>query len=148
MHVYNPLEDYTPPEYVPGTYQALLIREGLDLSGTGEKLSDRGPDVEPVNYDSSRRTGIEIIGTITRNYFSPDTLVIHYREAGRQRESSTLHELEYFDAETMCGCFQSTIADTVGSVWWDRVDGRDGLYEPVARPGVCGDVDCGRDSRT
>ena len=125
------------------TYQALLVQEGLDLSGTGEKLSDRGTGVEPVDYDSSRRANIDVMGNITRNYFSPDALVIHYREAGRRRESSTLHELEYFDAETMCGCFQSTIADTVGSVWWERVVDRDGLYEPVGRPGVCGDVDCG-----
>ena len=125
------------------TYQALLVQEGLDLSGTGEKLSDRGPDIEPVDYDSSRRSNIDVMGNITRNYFSPDTLVIHYREAGRRRESSTLHRLEYFDAETMCGCFQSTIADTHGSVWWENVDGRDGLYEPVDRPGVCRDVTCG-----
>ena len=125
------------------TYQALLVQEGLDLSGTGEKLSDRGAGAEPVDYDSSRRTNIEVMGNITRNYFSPDALVIHYREAGRRRESSTLHELEYFDAETMCGCFQSTIADTAGPVWWARVDDRDEMYEPVDRPGVCRDVDCG-----
>ena len=124
------------------TYQALLVQEGLDLSGTGEKLSDRG-SVEPVDYDSARRANIEVMGTIARSYFSPDALVIHYREAGRRRESSTLHQLEYFDAETMCGCFQSTIADTRGSVWWERVANRDGLYEPVDRPGVCRDVDCG-----
>ena len=127
------------------TYQALLVQEGVDLSGTGEKLSDRGSDIEPVDYDSSRRTNIELMGTITRNYFSPDALVIHYREAGRRRESSTLHRLEYFDAETMCGCFQSTIADTIGSVWWERAGGGDArFYEPVEKPGVCGAVDCGR----
>ena len=125
------------------TYQALLIQEGLDLSGSGEKLSDRGPPgIDPVDYDSSRRVNVEVTGIITRNYFSPDALVIHYREAGRHRESSTLHELQYFDAETMCGCFQSTIADTRGSVWWDRVDGRDDLYEPVDRPVACRDVHC------
>ena len=127
------------------SYQVLLVREGLDLSGSGEKLSDRGPDVEPADYDSGRGANIEVMGNVTRNYFSPDALVIHYREAGRLRESSTLHELEYFDEDTMCGCFQSTIADTLGSVWWVRAYGRDGLYEPVERPGVCEDIDCGRD---
>ncbi len=125
------------------TYQALLIQEGLELSGTGEKLSDRGDGFEPVDYDSDRRANIDVMGNITRSYFSPDALVIHYREAGRRRESSTLHQLEYFDAETMCGCFQSTIADTRGSVWWERVEAPDGLYQPVDRPGVCGSVDCG-----
>ena len=125
------------------TYQALLVQEGLDLSGTGEKLSDRGPTVEPMDYDSDRRANIDVMGTITRSYFSPDALVIHYREAGRRRASSTLHQLEYFDAETMCGCFQSTIADTRGSVWWVRVGDRAGLYEPVDRPGACRKINCG-----
>ena len=123
------------------TYQALLVQEGLDLSGTGEKLSDRGPEGEQVEYDSNRRTNIEIMGNVTRNFFSPDALVIHYREAGRRRESSTLHQLEYFDSETMCGYFQPTIADTVGSVWWERVDDREGLYKPLDRPSECEDVD-------
>ena len=125
------------------TYQALLIQEGLDLSGSGEKLSDRGPPrIDPIDYDSSRRVNVEVTGIITRNYFSPDALVIHYREAGRRRDSSTLHQLQYFDSATMCGCFQSTIADTRGSVWWERVGDRDELYEPVDQPAACRDVEC------
>jgi hypothetical protein len=125
------------------TYQALLIQEGLNLSGAGEKLSDRGPDpMEPVDYTDDRRSNIELVGNIARSYFSPDRLVVHYREAGRRRQSSTLHQLEYFDAKTMCGCFQSTVADTDGSVWWARADGRADLYEPVGRPAACHAVDC------
>lgn len=125
------------------TYQALLIQEGLELSGTGEKLSDRGPLIEPVDYDSDRRSNIRLVGHVTRNYFSPDALVIHYDEQGRVRQSSTLHQLVYFDASTMCGCFQSTIADTLGSVWWERMDDRNDFYEPVRAPTVCRDVKCG-----
>lgn len=124
------------------TYQALLIQEGLDLSGTGEKISDRGPNIDPIDYISSRRSNIQLNGTVSRNYFSPDRLVIHYEEAGRRRTSSTLHRLSYFNEHTMCGCFQSTIADTTGSVWWERVTDRDSLYEPVVRPTLCNDVDC------
>ena len=126
-----------------GDCQALLIQEGLELSGAGEKLSDRGSDVEPVDYDSGWRANIDVMGNVTRNYFSPDALARRYREAGRRRDSSTLHEPQYFDAETICGCFQSTIADTAGSTWWERVDGRDRLYAPVGRPGVCGGGACG-----
>ena len=125
------------------TYQVLLIQEGLKLSGAGEKLSDRGPaPIERVDYSDDRRTNIDLVGNVARSYFSPDGLVIHYREAGRRRQSSTLHELEYFDAQTMCGCFQSTVADTRGSVWWERVEGRADLYEPVGRPAQCRSVDC------
>ena len=51
--------------------------------------------------------------------------MIHYRESGRWRESSTLHRLVYFGEQTMCGCFQSTVADTLGPIWWQRVGDRD-----------------------
>jgi len=94
---------YRPFQDLNVTYQALLIQEGLDLSGTGEKLSDHGPQGDSVEYSNDRRTNIQLVGNITRNYFSPDALVLHYMEAGRLRESSTLHQLEYFDAQTMCG---------------------------------------------
>ena len=125
------------------TYQALLMQEGLDLSGTGEKLSDRGPaPMEPVDYTDDRRTNIELAGHVARSYFSPDGVVIHYREAGRRRDSSTLHRIRYFDARTMCGCFLSTVADTRGLVWWERADGRADLYEPVGRPAACPAVSC------
>ena len=133
---------FAPFQDLKVTYQALLIQEGLELSGTGEKLSDRGPDMEPVDYDSDKRTSVQIVGNVTRAYFSRDSLVIHYNEAGRRRESATLHQLEYFDAQTMCGCFQSTIADTYGSVWWERLHERDDFYRPVERPDVCSHVGC------
>ena len=132
---------YRPFRGLKVTYQALLIQEGLELFGTGEKLSDLEPEGSRVEYTNDKRTNIEVVGNITRNYFSPDTLVIHYNEEGRRRESSTLHQLVYFDEQTMCGCFQSTIADTVGSVWWERIKDRDNFYEPVSKPAICS-TDC------
>ena len=124
------------------TYQALLIQEGLELSGTGEKLSEKTPGSDLVKYDGDKRTSIQIVGNVTRAYFSRDTLVIHYNEAGDRRDSATLHQLEYFDAQTMCGCFQSTIANTYGSVWWERLGERDDFYRPAELPNVCSHVDC------
>ena len=132
---------YEPFRGLKVTYQALLIQEGLELVGTGEKLSDLEPQGSRVEYTNDKRTNIEVTGNITRNYFSPDTLVIHYNEEGRRRESSTLHQLVYFDEQTMCGCFESTIADTFGSVWWERIEDRDSFYAPVSRPAVCS-ADC------
>ena len=122
-------------------YQALLIQEGLELSGTGEKLSEqeRGKELKKHN---GKPVEIIAVGNITRNYFSRDALVIHYVEKGTQRVSSTLHQLVYFDEQTMCGCYQSTIANTVGSVWWQRVYNGKNLHRSVERPAACSDVDC------
>ena len=48
------------------TYQVLLVRERLDLSGSGEKLSDQAVDLERVDYDSGRGANIEVMGNVTR----------------------------------------------------------------------------------
>ena len=124
------------------TYQALLIQEGLHLTGSGEKMSAVSPTIQLETYEAAQRGNVELSGNIRRNYFSPDQLVMHYKEAGAKRESSTLHELEYFDPEAMCGCFVTTIANTRGTVWWRRVGDSNGLAEPVQRIDICGHVSC------
>ena len=124
------------------TYQALLIQEGLHLTGSGEKMSAVSPTIAQEEYPSADRANVELSGNIRRNYFSPDELIIHYKEAGARRESSTLHELKYFDPQAMCGCFVTTIASTRGTVWWRRVEDRIGLAAPVSKMDVCGAVQC------
>jgi hypothetical protein len=125
------------------TYQALLIQEGLTLNGTGEKVSDKVATADEVKeYSDSARVHIDLEGTVRRKYFSPDELVIHYKEDGKLRPSSTLHDLKHFDHETMCGCFASTIADTTGTVWWARVEKDVMVTNPVERPKNCSEVVC------
>lgn len=124
------------------TYQALLFQEGLNLTGHGEKLSDRGPTQDAVDYTGDRRTNIGIRGVIERSYFSSDTVRIHYGEAGRRRDSATFHRLAHCGRDALCGCFRSTIADTSGPAWWQRRGGLDRIHEPVKRPDDCGGADC------
>ena len=106
------------------TFQALLIQEGLRLSGTGEKVSERSPGKDQINYTGKDRKNIQIVGSIKRNYFSDDELVLHYTEEGEHRESSTVHRLVLLGQETMRGRFWSTIANTSGSVGWQYGDSR------------------------
>ena len=124
------------------TYQVLLLQDGTRFSGSGEKVSERGPTQDPVNYVGDRRTNIDLTGTIAHNYFSGDTSVVQYHESGRRRESSTLHRLALCGPDIMCGCYQSTIADTSGRVWWQRGHGRAHLYQPVEEPMICRQIDC------
>ena len=124
------------------TYQVLLVQDGLTLSGHGEKLSDRSPGGNAEDYTGARRTNIEMLGTVTRNYLSRDTLLLHYSEEGHLRESGTVHRVVQCGEGMLCGCFLSTIADTTGSVWWQPRGGLDRLYEPVERPPKCRDASC------
>ncbi|MYD92951.1 MAG: hypothetical protein F4Y02_04515 [Chloroflexi bacterium] len=128
------------------TYQVLLVQDGLGVSGHGEKVSDRGPGGDATDYAGARRTNIEMQGTVTRNYLSRDTLLLHYDEEGRRRDSATVHRLVQCGAGMLCGCFRSTIADTTGSVWWQRRGSLDLLYEPVERPDNCPGASCWADA--
>ena len=128
------------------TYQVLLVQEGVKLSGHGEKLSDRGPGQDAVDYVGDRRTNIQVRGSITRNYLSRDTLLVHYQEKGRRRDSATVHRLVECGPGMLCGCFRSTIADTTGSVWWERRRGLSRLYEPVEGPEHCRNGNCWSDA--
>ena len=113
------------------TYQVLLIQEDRKLSGTGEKLSDRGLTQESINYIGKDRSKIQIDGNIRRNFFLRYEVVIHYREEGELRESSTTQRLRQCGRDTMSGCFWSTIANTSGPVRWQRSVSRID-NEPVA----------------
>ena len=75
------------------TYEVLLIQEGLKLSGSGEKVSEGGPTQASKNYSGeSRRTHIDIVGSVVRNYFSPDVLVLYCEEENDDsRPSSSFH---------------------------------------------------------
>ena len=118
------------------TYQVLLIQDGLELSGSGEKLSDRGAGQPLRDYKGEDRGHIQIVGGIKRNYFSRDAVVLHYREEGQSRESSTLHQLVEYGRESMSGRFSTTIANTSGPVLWQRrasIFESDRIYEPAER---------------
>ena len=130
---------YNPYKDMQVTYQALIVQDDLQLRGTGEKLSAKSTKFELEQYVGKARTNITIEGSIKRNYFSRDELVIHYTEDGGKRISSTLHQLEHFDPNVMCGCFLSTIADTTGTVWWQKVVDRKQLVEgePLKKPATC-----------
>jgi hypothetical protein len=130
---------YAPYKNMQVTYQALIIQDNLQLRGTGEKLSAIGPGFDLEQYDGKARTNIRIEGSIKRNYFSRDELVIHFEEEGSKRSSSTLHQLEHFDPNMMCGCYLTTASDSGGSVWWQRVIDREQLVEadPLQKPAIC-----------
>ena len=90
------------------TYQVLLVQDGLKLLGHGEKLSDWDPGRDAVDYAGDRRTNVEVRRAVTRNYLSRDTLLLHYKEKGRRRDSTTVHRLVECGRGMLCGCFRST----------------------------------------
>ena len=122
------------------TYQALLTQNELTLSGTGEKLSDRGPGRIPINYYGDKRTNIDLTGSFTRRFFTQDLLMLSYKEDGKQRQSSTILRLVIHDDDILCGCFVTTVADTFGPVVWQRISSQRKIYESIDLLKSCEDV--------
>ena len=119
------------------TYQALIVQEGLSLSGLGEGLSSVGPSVPRENYKPKDRVNIELSGYVKNNFFSPDEFILQYKERGAVRESATLHNVVLSSDGSGCGCFQSTIAATRGLVQWRRMTTTDRASDPIERSAAC-----------
>ena len=100
-------------------YTVLLMQEGNNIYGTGEKIEDK-LNGKTSSYSGSKRIQIKISGHLKNNFLTKDTLNIHYTEEGSLRSSSTLHNLIRFDDKYMSGKFYSTIADSEGKVGWNR----------------------------
>lgn len=102
------------------TYEVILIQDGLRLTGSGEKISEAQNDGTKIEYEGDGRTPIEIEGTINSNYLSHNNLNLHYKESGSLRDSASFHRLTIFDPVRMSGKWESTIANSSGSVSWKR----------------------------
>lgn len=74
-------------------YRVLLIQDGANLVGTGER--DREDSSTGVrSYGGSDRTPIQVKGKIEKNYLSPDVIRIHWEADGEARKSSTFFNLK------------------------------------------------------
>ncbi len=126
--------DYSKYEGLRVYYQALLHQEGLKVRGSGEKVFEDFVDpTKPSRiYTGPERRLIRIQGYIKNNFWRRDTLVLHYWEEGGRRTSSTFHKLTHFDDDHMHGTFESTIANAVGEVTWDRKEFEDLPRSPGA----------------
>lgn len=110
---------YNPFKGLKVTYTVLLTQEGDKVFGTAEKIKDE-LDGTATRYFGKERVQVKVSGYLKNNFLMKDTLNIHFVEHGRDRTSSTLHNLVRFSDRSMGGEFFSTIADSEGSVSWSR----------------------------
>ena len=114
--------NHPPYQGLQVTYRALLTQEGGKLSGTGEKTSECGPTQPSKEYFGADRVHIRIEeGIVVRKAspYQPAEVNMRYTEEGDERRSSTFLRLVCCK-DAMIGSFESTIADTRGSVTWRR----------------------------
>jgi hypothetical protein len=111
--------DYNPYQNMMLRYTVVLIQEGLQLKGSGEKIFEKNK-VEEIEYIGKNRSIIEVSGIINKNLFSKSNVEIHYKEKNEVRESSSIHNVNIQDFNSMSGSFVSTIANQQGKAKWIR----------------------------
>ena len=119
---------YRPYEGMELTYEVMLEKDGLKLSGRGEKIRERVADGKTRDYVGAKRVHIEISGRIARRLVGKGTAEIHIHEQNSRRASTTLHNVT-LDREMMSGEFVSTVAGQKGRVLWTRSDPHGGTSE-------------------
>jgi hypothetical protein len=111
--------DYNPYQDMMLRYTVVLIQEGLQLKGSGEKVFEKNK-VKEIEYIGKDRSIIEVSGIINKNFFSKSNVEIHYKETNEVRESSSIHNVNIQDLNSMSGSFVSTIANQQGKAKWIR----------------------------
>jgi len=108
---------YIPYEEMILNYHALIWTEGKTIFGTGEKISETSQGF--IAHSGEKRTQVTISGYITKKYLIRDRIVLHLKEEGEIRSSSTIHLLKTKRKKLM-GKFISTAADSEGTVEWNK----------------------------
>lgn len=112
---------YNPFKQLKVFYVVLLTQEGTRIYGTGEKIGEITANGEKKEYVGKNKVHIKIpTGSIIKNYTKESELNIHIEEAGELRDSSSIHTLIIKDNKRLEGTFISTIANTTGTVIWER----------------------------
>jgi hypothetical protein len=113
------LTSYKPYQGMKLTYLVLIWQDGNVVRGTGEKVRE---DVQGAvrTYTAEHRSRVEIGGYVTKRYFRPSEVVLHFKEQGERRASSTMQTLSLFGNSRMEGDYVSTVANSSGSVIWKR----------------------------
>ena len=110
--------DYKLYQGMKLTFIAFLNQNGLEISGSGEKIKEnlKGKEKE---YIGAERIRIEITGRIEKNFLKNHVVHVQFKEYGKLRISTTRQTLIYKNS-SMDGTYISTVSDQSGDVNWIR----------------------------
>jgi len=111
--------EYNPFKDMELTYLVLMWREGGSIYASAEKIAEDSTSFKG-SFIGANRTQANIKGSIQKNIFSKDMLILHIDESGQKRQSSTIHKLKIVNNNKMEGHFLSTISNQEGTVVWDK----------------------------
>lgn len=97
-------------------YLVTLIQNQLNISGNGEKFSEKTKTTANTVFPTGKnRTPIKISGYIEKKIFEKNKLHISIEEFGLRRKSTSYLVFDIFDDDRLVGTFNSTIAESAGT---------------------------------
>ena len=112
--------NYRPYQGMVVEYVAIVWREGANIKGTIEKISEVTA-TDTTTYVGDQRIRGDIEGHVHKLYLSKDRIALHIIEEGTRRQSTDFHDLTVEGDDRLVGTFISTAADSEGTVTWRRV---------------------------
>lgn len=102
-------------------YQISLIQNQLNLSGSGDKFSEKLSANKKAFYPSGKgRTNIKLQGYIEKRIFQKNRVHLSVEEEGLKRKSTTHFTFEVLNNNKLVGNFSSTIANAKGEASLSR----------------------------
>ena len=113
---------YSPFAGMSLWYRVTLVQNGDEIVGYAEK--DRESATGGArSYSGADRCPVEILGSVEKNYLSPDRIYLSWVEQGAHRKSSSVFKLSVSESKNtgdLIGHYQSTIANSSGRASWCR----------------------------
>jgi hypothetical protein len=102
--------------------QIAVTQENLVLSGSGDKLKEKTVGQDDWFFlDGKSRGQIKLNGYIEKNLLSKNEVIISTLEEGAVRTTTAFQSLKINNSQSMSGSFQSTAANSRGSVKWTKI---------------------------
>ncbi len=114
IHIDTNLKRYKDMEL---EYQIYLIQNGLEIKGSGEKISQKMSfQSSYYEYPRSERVLSKIYGSLEKNFVTKSKINLMIIEKGKLRETRTTFSLRIKRNDLLTGEFYSTAADSHGKV--------------------------------
>lgn len=101
-------------------YIVMILQNEQNIEGRIEKIHENSINCK-IEYIGKDRIQSTFRGYIERNYLGKDKIRIHITEKGTQRESTLYYELKKECGDTLAGTFDSTAANSSGTVICRRI---------------------------
>jgi hypothetical protein len=115
---------YNPYKGMKITHEVVLLQNGAQLTGSGEKDREHSSLNGEMSYSGKGRTQVKVAGVIEKRFLRHDRIQIYWDDDGRMRKSAAFFELKTSGCKhqgDLSGTAYTAAGKCRGHVTWRRV---------------------------